>query len=165
MLIEKIRRFPPKGLRPGGSGTEGQRHALRDVEGIWMLQIVPIPKPQERARLVLVVEDEVLIRMMIADELRRAGLEVVEASNADEALQYLASGHSVDLVFTDVQMPGRIDGIALARRVAHDYPGIKVLMTSAHGRPPEPSFDASFVAKPYAEDEVVRRIADALATC
>lgn len=128
-----------------------------------MLRIVPIPRPEERVHAVLVVEDEVLIRMMIADELRQAGLHVVEASSADEALRYLTSGHPVDLVFTDVQMPGKLDGAALAKLLAREYPGIKVLMTSAHGRPPEPGFASSFIPKPYVEDEVVRRINDALA--
>jgi CheY-like chemotaxis protein len=128
-----------------------------------MLRVVPLSAPVERVRAILVVEDEVLIRMMIADELRQAGLHVVEASNADEALRYLTSGRRVDLVFTDVQMPGNLDGAALARLIAVEHPHIKLLMTSAHGRPPEPGFASRFIPKPYVEDDVVRRINDALA--
>jgi CheY-like chemotaxis protein len=59
----------------------------------------------------LLVEDEVLIRMMLADELRGRGFNVLEAQNADEALTLLQSGVPVGLVLTDVQLPGSLDGI------------------------------------------------------
>src|SRR5258708_121655 len=62
------------------------------------------PMHQAQARTVLVVEDEVLIRMMTADALRDAGLRVIEARTADEALQHLRSGNSVHFVFTDIEM-------------------------------------------------------------
>src|SRR5205823_2491556 len=71
--------------------------------------------PKTRGHTVLVVEDETLIRMMIADALRSAGLRVIEARTADDALQHLRSGSAVQFVFTDIEMPGTMDGIELAR--------------------------------------------------
>jgi CheY-like chemotaxis protein len=145
-------------------GTQVGRRALGDAEGIRMLRALPTPELENCTRTVLVVEDDVLIRMMIADELRQTGFRVVEASSGDEALRCLASGYAVDLIFTDVQMPGKIDGAALARLVARDYPEIRVFVTSAHGRMPHAGLAAQFIPKPYIEGDVVRRIIDALAT-
>ena len=129
-----------------------------------MLRVLPTPGLESCTRTVLVVEDDVLIRLMIAEELRQTGFRVVEASSGDEALRCLASGYIVDLIFTDVQMPGKVDGTALARLVARDYPQIRVFMTSAHGRLPHAGLAVQFIPKPYIEGEVVRLIADALAT-
>ena len=77
--------------------------------------------PQEcvttRRWAVLVVEDEILVRLTMADCLRAAGYVVVEAANATEALAVLTSGEPVDVIFTDVRMPGAMDGLMLARWV------------------------------------------------
>jgi DNA-binding NtrC family response regulator len=81
---------------------------------------------------VLIVEDEVLIRLMIADELRNQGLHVLEASNAEEALTVLESALPVHLLFTDIRMPGRIDGIGLATFARARYPQVKIIMASSH---------------------------------
>ena len=81
---------------------------------------------------VLVVEDEVLVRMAIADELRSAGYTVFEASNAHEALQVLRHSSDVRLIFTDIRMPGSIDGIKLARLIGSEYPALKIVLTSGH---------------------------------
>lgn len=87
----------------------------------------------ERRHTVLVVEDEILIRSAVALHLRDAGHVVVEAANADEALRALAANRSIGLVFSDVNMPGTMDGIALARAIRHDRPGLKVLLASGAG--------------------------------
>lgn len=79
---------------------------------------------------VLVVDDEVLIRMMIAEELRIAGFLVVEAANPDEALEVLAHRHDIAVVFTDVRMRGPVDGIAFARRLRSQCPDLKIVLTS-----------------------------------
>jgi two-component system, response regulator PdtaR len=112
---------------------------------------------------VLLVEDEVLIRLMLADELRSHGLQVLEASNADEALTVLQSSLPVHLLFTDVRMPGAMDGVALAK-VAHDrFPQIKSIIGSS-GRPEQSiDFADAFLAKPYDLRELaaqVRRLLD-----
>ena len=86
---------------------------------------------------ILVVEDEVLVRMMLADQLREAGYRVVEASDADEALELLQhDALDVKVVISDVQMPGSMDGIELARVIRSKYPFSKILLVSGHHRSP-----------------------------
>jgi CheY-like chemotaxis protein len=74
-----------------------------------------------RAR-VLVVEDEVFIRLDIADALRNAGLIVVEAASADDAAAFVDAGQPLDALFTDVQLPGVLNGLSLVRRVQVRHP-------------------------------------------
>lgn len=114
---------------------------------------------------VLLVEDEVLIRLMLADELRSQGLQVLEASNADEALTVLQSSLPVHLLFTDIRMPGRMDGVALAKVAHARFPQIKSIIGSS-GRPEQSiDFADAFLAKPYDLRELadqVRRLLDRL---
>ncbi len=109
--------------------------------------------------LVLIVDDEPLLRLMNADVLTDAGFDVIEASNADEALVLLDQNRDVRVVFTDVEMPGQIDGFALADRIGRTYPSIGVVVTSGR-RLPSATFDATqrFVPKPYSLDHVVQLI-------
>ena len=110
---------------------------------------------------VLVVEDEILVRLTVADYLRGAGYAVAEAANATEALTVFASGEPVDVIFTDVEMPGTMDGLMLARWVYENHPGIQVLVTSGKGDAAVSSGfipDDAFFSKPYALEEVVGRI-------
>ncbi len=110
--------------------------------------------------LVLIVDDEPLLRLMNADLLTDAGFEVIEASNADEALVLLDQNRDVRVVFTDVEMPGQLDGFALADRIGQTYPDIGVVVTSGR-RTPSPTFNATaqrFVSKPYSVDQVVQLI-------
>jgi two-component system, response regulator PdtaR len=96
------------------------------------------------------VEDEVLIRLMIVDDLTAAGFAVVQASTADEALKLLRSVTDIALVVTDVRMPGTMNGLELARRVRADWPKAKIALLSGNHEPvlPEHTADA-FVGKPY----------------
>jgi CheY-like chemotaxis protein len=114
---------------------------------------------------ILVVEDEVLIRMMLADELRGRGFDVVEAQNADEALTLLRSPVPVGLVLTDVQLPGTMDGIGLARLLRATRPELKVVITSGN-IPWAPGGDIAhaFFRKPYAPDHIVKCIETLLAS-
>jgi DNA-binding NtrC family response regulator len=80
---------------------------------------------------VLLVEDEVLIRLMVADELRSQGIQVLEASDAEEAMTVLKSELAVHMLFTDIRMPGRMDGMALARFTREHYPHIKLVVASS----------------------------------
>ena len=90
----------------------------------------PSRDEQQTSSIILVVEDEVLVRMMIADELRNAGYTVLEASNADEALEVLRHTSEVALVFTDLRMPGSMDGMKFAGFVRSEYPVLKIVLTS-----------------------------------
>ena len=109
---------------------------------------------------ILVVEDEPLLRMFNADMLSDAGFEVLEASDADEALRLLETTRDIKVVFTDVEMPGLIDGFALAERIEARWPDIGVVVTSGRRYPPR-AFSAParhFVPKPFAASEVVGMI-------
>ncbi|WP_026608240.1 response regulator [Methylocapsa acidiphila] len=113
---------------------------------------------------ILVVEDEPFVRMMGAVALEDAGFGVIEACNADEALRVLEIRPDVRVVFTDIDMPGSLDGLALARRVHEDWPQIGVVVTSASSHVSDermPKGD-SFVAKPYAVKALLRRIEEAM---
>jgi CheY-like chemotaxis protein len=101
---------------------------------------------------VLLVEDEVLIRALLAETLRGAGLCVIEAANADEAWDYLQAGGQADLLFSDIQMPGSMNGVELARRVRERFPGVKLLLTSGNPGPKNITEVAPFLAKPYRLD-------------
>lgn len=98
---------------------------------------------------VLVVEDETSIRDMLADELRCAGLTVTEAASADEALRLYQTLKPVDLVFTDVQMPGSLDGLALADTLFAIAPDLPVIVTSGAIGPESVHERFRFIAKPY----------------
>lgn len=116
------------------------------------------------AQTILVVEDEILIRFMLADSLRDIGYRVLEAGDGDEGLEILTSGQTVDLVVTDVRMPGEVDGMELTRRSKLLVPSRPVIVCSAHLLMSE-SFPAdAFLAKPFgiAElgDMIVRLIGD-----
>jgi two-component system, response regulator PdtaR len=107
---------------------------------------------------VLVVEDEVLIRLMIADALRREGLNVIEACTADEAISVLQSSISVRLLFTDFELPGELDGSALAAMAHKAFPALKVVVASGQ---PRSCFQASadaFFSKPYDPVAVARLV-------
>ena len=102
---------------------------------------------------VILVEDEALVRMIASDILtEKGGYRVLEAAHAEEALTLLESRHDVRLVFTDVEMPGSLDGFALARIVDMRFPGIKVIVTSGRMTPGAGDLPKGtrFLPKPYA---------------
>ena len=80
---------------------------------------------------VLVVEDEFLLRMNAVDMIGAAGFEAVEAANADEAIEILESRRDITVVFTDIQMPGSMDGLKLAQTVRGRWPPVKIVATRA----------------------------------
>ena len=79
---------------------------------------------------ILIVEDEFLLRLDSAEVIAKAGFEVVQAANADEAIAILTARSNIHVVFTDIQMPGSMDGLKLARFVRHHWPPIKIVATS-----------------------------------
>lgn len=99
--------------------------------------------------LILIVDDEPIIRLLACDSLEEAGFDVIDAANAAEALDILAERTDVGVLFTDVNMPGGVSGLDLAETVHQRWPDIKLVVTS--GLPPErPVADGGrFIAKPY----------------
>ena len=133
--------------------------------GFWGAMSTAMASHEEEIRqpAVLVVEDEILIRSAVAEFLRDAGYRVIEAANAAEAVAVFASRTQIDLVFSDINMPGRMDGVGLVRWIADHHPRIHVILTSAisHARRAGES-GAGFLMKPYRLAEAARRIASLL---
>ena len=108
---------------------------------------------------VLIVEDEPLVRVTGADLLAEAGFEVLEAGNADEALRILETTPDVRVVFSDVEMPGSLDGLGLARNICQRWPSIGIVLTSGHRiRAEMIPREGRFLAKPYDGQALVRQI-------
>jgi CheY-like chemotaxis protein len=108
---------------------------------------------------ILVVEDEFLLRMFLADELRTQGYTVLEAARAEEALDLLDAGVRVHLLLTDIRMPGPFDGAELVRRVRAQHPRVIVAVASAHR--PEREIGAKvddFFPKPYDIPKLARQL-------
>ena len=122
-------------------------------------ECVPNGENRRRRLVVLVVEDEVLVRAAAAEQLRGIGYAVIEAADASQALQVLQSRIRVDLVFTDVTMPGLLDGADLARVVLIEYPATKVVLTSGKRRDESDLERVPILYKPYAFTELERVIA------
>jgi DNA-binding NtrC family response regulator len=113
--------------------------------------------PQEQssvAPVVLIVENDVLLRLVTASNLRDAGFEVIEAANPAEALRILAR-IPVDVLFSDIDMPGNMDGLALAQWVHRSQADTRIILTSGAAKAPGDVEEyASFLPKPYAEKDV-----------
>jgi CheY-like chemotaxis protein len=105
---------------------------------------------------VLIVEDEFLLRMNAAEMIGEAGFEVIEAGSADEAISILESRSDIRIVFTDIQMPGSMDGLKLAAAVRNRWPPIKILATSGRSfiRESDLPEGGLFVPKPYTFERI-----------
>ncbi len=121
--------------------------------------------PQEQssaAPVVLIVENDVLLRLVTASNLRDAGFEVIEAANCAEALRVL-DRIPVDVLFSDIDMPGNMDGLALAQWVHRSQADTRIVLTSGAARTPGGVKEyASFLPKPYAEKDVERLLRSVL---
>jgi two-component system, response regulator PdtaR len=107
-------------------------------------------------RIILVVEDDGLIRMDAADMVRNLGFETIEAANADEAISLLEGCSDIAVVFTDIQMPGSMDGLRLVAVIRDRWPPIALLVTSGQASPPAAALPlgARFISKPYMRHEL-----------
>ena len=123
--------------------------------------------PQEQLSavpVVLIVESDVLLRLVTASKLREAGFEVIEAANPVEALRVL-DRFPVDVLFSDIDMPGKLDGLALAQWVHRTKVDTKIVLTSRATRAPgDVKKYASFLPKPYAEKDVERHLRSVLSS-
>ncbi len=111
---------------------------------------------------ILIVEDELLIRLEAIEMIEAAGFDTVEAANADEAIAILTERPEIQVLFTDIHMPGSMDGVKLAHFVRHRWPPIKIIATSAHAR--VEGYDlpngGRFLPKPYSAREVAMHLKD-----
>ena len=103
---------------------------------------------------VLVVEDETLIRELAAEDFADAGFQVTTACCGDEALAIIQAGSSFELLFTDIRMPGDLDGWELARQARRLLPELRVIYASGYDDTDNQLSDEGFIRKPYIFDEV-----------
>jgi CheY-like chemotaxis protein len=106
---------------------------------------------------VLIVEDEPIVRMYEAELAEGAGFVTLQANNAEEALKKLAGPDHIDILLTDVNMPGGVDGLILANIVRERWPGIKVVVVSAYvdSQEPEPPSGIAYLHKPFTHEELI----------
>jgi CheY-like chemotaxis protein len=125
------------------------------------------PETHERVPAILVVDDDALLRLTLSDFLQDQGFKVLEASTGDEALAIMAApGFAVDLVFTDVMMPGVTDGFALAKWIVENQPAVPVIVTSGDAEKAKVAKDIGdgfrFLPKPYELDALAEQIRQTL---
>jgi DNA-binding NtrC family response regulator len=113
---------------------------------------------------ILIVENEVLVRLELAHHLGQAGLVVLEANDADEAIAILDAHTEIELMITDIMMPGSIDGIRLAHHVRDRWPPLKIIVASGRLQTSlsELPADSLFIAKPFQHEAMDRAVADML---
>jgi CheY-like chemotaxis protein len=109
---------------------------------------------------VLIVEDEPLLRIHAAGIVEEAGFIAVEANNADEAVRILESRNDIVLLFTDVQMPGTMDGLKLAHAVRNRWPPIKIVIVSGHLQVAQYDLprDSRFFGKPFETTKMIAEL-------
>ncbi len=117
--------------------------------------LTPVPN-------VLIVEDEMILRMRAIDIVEDAGFNPVEAVNADQAISILESRSDISLLLTDIQMPGSIDGLKLAHAVHDRWPSIKIILVSGQVKPSDAERPANsrFLGKPLGVDQMIAELQD-----
>ena len=127
--------------------------------------MMPLDATEPATRVVLVVEDDALILMGALDLVAHAGFEGVGAANADEAIAILEVRADIHLVFTDVQMPGTIDGLKLVHYIRNRWPRIHLMVASGRAIKEESDLPTGsrFFSKPYDDDTIVKEMTRLLA--
>ncbi len=127
-----------------------------------MVNASRVTQQDSAPKTILVVEDEPLLRLVVSEVLRMRKMTVVETASAEEAESVLAAGVHVDLVFTDVRMPGRFDGMELTRRLRERAPHLPVVVTSGHLDGTAVLPGVVFLRKPYLPSDAVTLISTLL---
>ena len=126
-----------------------------------LMAALPDPNARDMQRpAVLIVEDEPLLRIHAADIVEEAGFIAIEANNADEAVRILESRNDIVLLFTDVQMPGSMDGLKLAHAVRNRWPPIKIVIVSGHLQVAQNDLphDSRFFGKPFETTKMIAEL-------
>lgn len=116
---------------------------------------------------VLVVEDQALLRILAVEVVEEAGFTAIEARDADEAVVLLESRTDITLLFTDINMPGSMDGLQLAHAVRDRWPPIKILLVSGQQRlqPSDLPLNSCLVGKPYQPSALVEELRSLMGSC
>jgi CheY-like chemotaxis protein len=167
-------RRPPVAHNPLASAPHEQLsaaepHFAARYITLWIMNTLTMKKNSTQHRgmhTILVVEDEMMVRMPIAEYLRDCGYNVVEAADASEAIAITDAEGPVSVVFSDIRMPGTMDGFGLAEWFRANYPSVPVLLTSGYNGGRSLSSAAipgiRFIEKPYSQVQVEKRIASLL---
>ena len=125
-----------------------------------LLRVVSPAMPDSAPPVVLLVEDEPLVRLVAADLLHEAGFRVIEAAHAAEAMAVLEAGVAVDVLLADVDMPPGMDGYALANLVHRRWPAIEILITSGRQWPSEGDLPlgSTFLPKPCPSEAMLSHV-------
>ncbi len=117
-------------------------------------------KSETMTAAVLIVEDEPLLRINMSSYIEDAGFTAYEAANADEAIRILEQHSEIRLIFTDINMPGSMDGLRLAHYVRRRWPPVKIIVTSGlvKVRSEDMPEGALFVEKPYRPEHITDRV-------
>jgi len=112
--------------------------------------------PSNAKTVVLIVEDEPMVRSFAVEMVQEAGFEVIEAANDDDAIRIIEPNSDIRVVFTDVQMPGSMEGLKLAHAVRNRWPPIKIIVTSGRRLTTEHDLPEGgrFFAKPYSPAQI-----------
>ena len=127
------------------------RPTILHLQIIWFIDVMMDAMANKPAPVILIVEDDPFLRMLTVEFVNEAGFDTVEACDADQAIAILESNSKITVLFTDINMPGRIDGLKLARVVNNRWPVIAILIASGHvllqqaDLPP----NGHFLQKPY----------------
>ena len=118
------------------------------------------PSEAGRPYAVLIVEDEPILRLHASDLVEEAGFTAIEARNADEAIAILESRSDITLLFTDVHMPGSMDGVKLAHAVRNRWPPIKIVVVSGHMQVDQNDLpvDSRFFGKPFQAEKMIAEL-------
>lgn len=119
-----------------------------------------------RAFAVLVVEDDAILRLHALDIVEEAGFPAIEAKNADEAIAILESRTDIALLFTDINMPGSMDGVKLAHAVRNRWPPIKIVVVSGHVQVDESELPSKsrFFGKPFEAEKMIAELRNLIST-
>jgi two-component system, response regulator PdtaR len=122
--------------------------------------MVGVATLDRRLPVILLVEDEALVRMLAAEVLSEAGFTIIESGSAEEALTVLQTRSDVRVLFTDVNMPGALDGLGLAQIVHERAPDVSILIGSGRIRPSPGELPPGvrFIAKPYASSTLTEAV-------
>lgn len=128
---------------------------MDEVQLDWCPAEHPIP-----GKVALVVDDELFARLIVAQVLLDYGYYVLEAGNASEAFDVMDRNPDISLLITDINMPGSLDGVALAREVRRERPHVGIVLVSGFAPPPDDQMlsDATFLAKPFNAYELMRTV-------
>jgi len=126
---------------------------------IWISDMTDQVASADRA-IVLIVEDESLLRKSAVGIVERAGFVALEAEDADEAIALLEARSDIAVIFTDINLPGSLDGLKLAHAVRHRWPPLKILIVSgeASPKPSQLPSNSTFLRKPYRANAVIAQL-------